>query len=182
MISRHEPTNYPSLIERFAMKHTLSTLAALKHGSLNVYLPDGTRYILENTHLSETIDLHVHRYALFKKILFHGSVGFGEAYIDGDYECEDLTGLIALLANNREASKRTPNPFSFASQTLNRLAHQHRQHNSQIFPRGYLPSLTALSEAIKTKSRYYLNHCEAFFATRQLNDLQLILCCPKEAS
>jgi len=42
----------------------------------------------------------VHRPRLFQRMLWGGTLGAGEAFIDGDWDCSDLTSLIRLLVRN----------------------------------------------------------------------------------
>ena len=37
---------------------------------------------------------------LWEKLAFRTRVGFGEAYVDGDWDCDDLVGLFSLLGRN----------------------------------------------------------------------------------
>jgi cyclopropane-fatty-acyl-phospholipid synthase len=46
--------------------------------------------------------LTVHDAAFYRAVAFNGSVGAGEAYIDGCWECDDLVALIRTLVRNRD--------------------------------------------------------------------------------
>jgi cyclopropane-fatty-acyl-phospholipid synthase len=46
-------------------------------------------------------DLQVRRPRLFGRILAQGSLGFGEAYMDGDWDCGSLDGLLARILGAR---------------------------------------------------------------------------------
>jgi cyclopropane-fatty-acyl-phospholipid synthase len=46
--------------------------------------------------------LHVHDEALFGRVLARGDIGLAEAYLDGQWDSPDITGLLALLARNRD--------------------------------------------------------------------------------
>lgn len=45
----------------------------------------------------------IHRSRAFSRIALGGSVGTGECYIDQDWSCENLVGLIRIFVRNREA-------------------------------------------------------------------------------
>lgn len=49
---------------------------------------------------SEPWDIRVHRESFFRRAL-HGSLGFGESYMDGDWDCEQLDELVARLTRAR---------------------------------------------------------------------------------
>jgi cyclopropane-fatty-acyl-phospholipid synthase len=46
--------------------------------------------------------LRVHDPAFYRAIAGNGSVGAGEAYIDGHWDCDDLVSLIRVLVRNRD--------------------------------------------------------------------------------
>src|SRR4051812_8323477 len=46
-------------------------------------------------------DIQVHNPRLYTRVLEHGSIGFGEAYMDGWWDAEDLDGLLFLLLDAR---------------------------------------------------------------------------------
>jgi len=46
--------------------------------------------------------LRVHDPAFYRAVAGNGSVGAGEAYIDGRWECDDLVALIRMLVRNRD--------------------------------------------------------------------------------
>lgn len=48
------------------------------------------------------VHVRVRDMAFYRALAAHGSVGGGEAYGDGAWECDDLTGLIRLLVRNRD--------------------------------------------------------------------------------
>ncbi|TZF90365.1 SAM-dependent methyltransferase [Cognatilysobacter lacus] len=48
------------------------------------------------------VRLRIHDTAFYRAIATNGSVGAGEAYMDGAWSCDDLVGLVRLLARNRD--------------------------------------------------------------------------------
>lgn len=48
------------------------------------------------------LSLHVHDQAFYRRVALGGSVGAGEAYIDAQWDCDDLVALVRLLVRNRE--------------------------------------------------------------------------------
>ena len=46
--------------------------------------------------------LRVHAATFYRAVATNGSVGAGEAYIDGDWECDDPVALIRMLVRNRD--------------------------------------------------------------------------------
>ncbi len=94
----------PSARERRAAAEIGRLLDALSIGQISLVRPDGTitRHGQSTTGAHEIV-LAVHDWAVFGEILARGDIGFGEAYIDGRWHSNDLTGLLTLLNRNREA-------------------------------------------------------------------------------
>ena len=79
-------------------------LEGLRGGRLEIRLPDGaSRLFGEGEH---GVTLYVHDEAMFAQVLARGDIGLAEAYLDGAWESSDVSGLLALLASNREVLKQ----------------------------------------------------------------------------
>lgn len=74
-------------------------LTRIKKGSLSVTFPNGEvkHYGEEN---ATSIHLHVKHPNFFKRLFLYGDIGFAESYMDEEFECDDLQGLIALAIAN----------------------------------------------------------------------------------
>ena len=79
----------------------LKLLAGLQHGALTLITPAGAA--LHFGDASTPVTLELQSWNVFARALSAGDIGFAEAYIDGDWRTDNLTGLIALLARNRAA-------------------------------------------------------------------------------
>lgn len=77
----------------------LKLLGSLKHGALSLTTPDGA--VLHFGDKTMPVTLELKTWSVFSRAINAGDIGFAEAYIDGDWNTSDLTGLIALLARNR---------------------------------------------------------------------------------
>jgi cyclopropane-fatty-acyl-phospholipid synthase len=78
----------------------LDMLSRITHGTLDVHMPDGTRRLFG--HGDHAIALEVRNEAMFSRVLARGDIGLAEAYLEGEWDCVDITGLLRLLAHNRE--------------------------------------------------------------------------------
>lgn len=77
----------------------LEMLDRLEGGALALELPDNLH--LRAGHGPLVAHLRVRDHALFGETLARGDIGFAESYMDGQWDTEDLTGLLTLLARNR---------------------------------------------------------------------------------
>ena len=46
--------------------------------------------------------VRVHAGAFYRAVAMNGSVGAGESFIDGDWDCDDLVALVRMLVRNRD--------------------------------------------------------------------------------
>jgi len=83
----------------WARRLFLSELRKMRRGRLRLVLPDGQRLQIGKTdEVSAAIIVHSERF--FKKCLWFGDIGFGEAYVDGDWETDDVTRVIQWFILN----------------------------------------------------------------------------------
>ncbi len=79
-------------------------LEKLDGGRLEIRLPDGSRVLFGGGEHGAT--LQVHDEAMFGRVLARGDIGLAEAYLDGQWDSPDITGLLTLLAKNRQALQK----------------------------------------------------------------------------
>ena len=79
-------------------------LEKLQGGRLDIRLPDGSNVLFG--HGEHGVTLQVHDESMFSLILARGDIGLAEAYLDGLWDSPDITGLLTLLAANREVLKK----------------------------------------------------------------------------
>ena len=85
----------------------LALLEGIEHGSLEVRLPDGgTACFGPASSGQRSAVLELGQWSVFDQVLERGDVGFAEAWIDGGWHSPDLTALLTLLAENRQALSR----------------------------------------------------------------------------
>ncbi len=91
-------------LERFLRKRLLAQLAELRDGRLLLEDDCGTELLGAGpAGASEPpLCLRIHAPGFYRAVAANGSVGAGEAYMEGLWECDDLVGLVRLLVRNRE--------------------------------------------------------------------------------
>ena len=71
------------------------------------------------------VRVRLHHPGTYGALLRHGSVGLGRSYLDGWWDCDDLTGLVRILVRNRGAAgslrDRVGQATSVATDTARRL-------------------------------------------------------------
>src|SRR4051812_16109156 len=88
---------------RFLRRMLLSRMAGLRHGRLLIIDALGETTLGDGGAAGDiAVRVEVHDLRFYKAIASHGSVGAGESYMDGQWQCDDLVGLIRLLVRNRD--------------------------------------------------------------------------------
>ena len=82
-----------------ARRLVLGRLARLERGRLVLVSPDGTTSLGGGA--GPSVRIVVHRPRLYRRLLLGGVLGAGEAYVDGDWEADDLVGVVRLLLGDR---------------------------------------------------------------------------------
>ncbi len=113
----------PTFIQRTIMTHWLKMLQNLKYAQLKIVLPNGENYNLGNTTLDRKVTLNIHDYRLFSRVALFRDIGFGESYMDGDWDCDNLPLLLSVLSENIEGNTVTFGFFSFLTNWINKGNH-----------------------------------------------------------
>ncbi|MBU1365762.1 MAG: cyclopropane-fatty-acyl-phospholipid synthase family protein [Gammaproteobacteria bacterium] len=79
-------------------------LEKVQGGLLEIRLPNGTSALFGDG--DHGVTMQVRDEAMFGQVLAKGDIGLAEAYLDGQWDSPDITGLLKLLAANRKQLKR----------------------------------------------------------------------------
>ena len=88
----------PTAFETFCLKQVDQRLRRITTGHLVVALPDGTQRDYGDR--SDPVRLVVKRYRFFAQLVLAGNIGMGETWTDGDWESDNLTGVLELFIHN----------------------------------------------------------------------------------
>jgi cyclopropane-fatty-acyl-phospholipid synthase len=120
----------------FHRRVIFKAFGAMKQGNLRIDLPDGSSHEFgapaphaDATASSPGAVIHVRNETFFKRCFWSGDIGFGESYVDGDWETPDLCAVIAFFVLNvahaptlSGSRRRGPFALNFLS-VANRLGH-----------------------------------------------------------
>jgi len=115
-------TERVAIFDRLARRLVLHSLAGISHGRLVVI--EGRREMVFGAGrdgLAAT--LRVHSFAFYRRIVIAGTIGAGEAYMDGLWSCADLPTLIRIMVRNREVQDRLEGGLVRLSWAVQRLLH-----------------------------------------------------------
>lgn len=97
-------------------------------GRLTMELPDGQCLVYGAGTEGVDARLRIHDNAFFKKCVLFGDVGFGESYVDGDWDTDDITKVVEWMILNVEnhptlmSDKEKRTPVNFLKMCNNLLA------------------------------------------------------------
>lgn len=102
--------------------------------AMRVHLPEGGFVDLGQPCADEPpAEIRVHSERFFRRLVLAGEIGFGEAYMDGDWDTADIPRVIRFFIRNRDdhpgLSARRSNPWWYnVAEFLNRGAHRLRRN------------------------------------------------------
>jgi cyclopropane-fatty-acyl-phospholipid synthase len=82
----------------------MQSLRQMTLGCLRLELPDGTSTVIGRPGEKISANVRVIRWSFFKRCVLFGDIGFGEAYMDGDWETDDIARVISWFILNIENS------------------------------------------------------------------------------
>lgn len=117
---------YQSLLHR--------AFSRMQLGELRVTLPSSEVVVYGRGEDGPTASIKVNNSRFFRKCILYGDVGFGEAFVDGDWDTDDITRVISwFIANIESAPTLSGSGQKFLLgnllQVVNRLRH-HLRRNS----------------------------------------------------
>ena len=84
--------------------HVLRYLAHMRRGRLRLTTPDGEMHEFGDPASSEHAQMTVRDDAFFRKCLLYGDIGFGESYVDGDWDTENVGAVLEWFLLNAESA------------------------------------------------------------------------------
>jgi len=148
----------------------LNILSSFQRGSLRVILADGTTRMFgdPNAAPNETVELRIVRPRFFRRVLLNGEIGFGEAYMDGDFEASDVVDLIRFFLANVETtpglsgSRARPLAYNLLS-GFNRLRHVMRRNTRSNSRRNIRDHYDLSNDFYSLWLDHSLTYSSAFF-------------------
>ena len=124
LTSSPAPKSRDGWLSRRVKQATLKQLEQIRHGEL-ILRDQGIEYRFgQAVQDLPAVILDVRDSGFYFDIAFGGSVGAGEAYMRGDWQCSDLTALVRLLLINRDVVDGMDDRFSRITAPINKLLHR----------------------------------------------------------
>lgn len=111
-------------LERLGRHIAIRLLKEVEKGQIVLAEPSGQLHFGEPDaagELQATVTVRAPRF--YRKLLFGGSIGAAEAYMDGDWDCSALAALIRILVRSRRAMLGMEKGWARFGYSLNKLMH-----------------------------------------------------------
>lgn len=155
----------------FYQKAILDVLQKMTLGKLQVTLPSGEVLFFGNTQVFPTAKIEIKDERFFKHIMLYGDIGFGEAYVMGFWDTNNITQVIRWFLDNLEnvpviSGNKTQNWLLNLLKLSNKIYHlgransldgsrknisEHYDLNNDFFALFLDPSMTYSSAYFKEK-------------------------------
>lgn len=116
--------------DRFLRQRLIAQMARLRHGRLTLRDALGTVELGDVQHADDAlrVRIDVDDPGFYRAVAGNGSVGAGEAFMDGLWRCDDLVALVRLLVRNRDLLDGMETGLARLSGWAMRLWHERRRN------------------------------------------------------
>jgi cyclopropane-fatty-acyl-phospholipid synthase len=87
-------------LQRLYRRAVMASLTPMQAGCLRFEFPDGEVRVFGQLNATPAANIKVRREEFFRRCVLFGDVGFGEAYVDGDWDTESITDVISWFIAN----------------------------------------------------------------------------------
>lgn len=101
-------------LARFIRNRVAARLSGLRSGLIIAQDPWG-EWTAGDEHHGNCINITVHNTGFYRKLLLGGSNAAARAYMNGDWSCDDLTGLLRLFLHNMQLMDELENSAGIAN-------------------------------------------------------------------
>ena len=147
-----------------------SILGTVKEGYLKVTYYDGSVVFYGKPSDSDSYaELIIHDKAFYSRAILGGSVGLGDAYVDGIWSSPDLSKLLILLAANVEKFGPYQKGLSLINHWLNCAFHFLRKNNKKNSLTNIQAHYDLSNDFYKTFLDSSMSYSSAYFDGQSLN-------------
>ncbi len=85
----------------------LNAFEGIDHGCIKIKTPDGKKYDFDSKKAGPSADLDIKDFSVIDNLLYHGETGFGEDYINGLWDSENVPELLTFATVNSQALEKS---------------------------------------------------------------------------
>ena len=116
--------------QQVAKRAIVGLASQMREGQLTAVFPDGKRHEFGGGD-GRTATLYIHDDEFFSRVLLHGEIGFGEAYVDGLWSSDDIVALLELGVANRRHVQFNASWLTQVSRLKNVRVHRGRRNTPE---------------------------------------------------
>jgi cyclopropane-fatty-acyl-phospholipid synthase len=109
----------------------LNRLSKLHHGVVEIIEEGNSTWIGNRERDDLRARVKVQDPSFYPSIVFGGSIGAGESYMDSKWSCDNLTNLIRIIIKNRDVLLALDNGLARLSAPLYKLFHSRRENTTE---------------------------------------------------
>lgn len=119
-------------------------LSGMYKGRLDMYLPEGEKLSFGKPGSKIRAEIRVNNTQFFRKCVLFGDIGFGESYVDGDWDTGSITNVISwLLLNIDNAPEISGGRKKFSAISLLKVINKYYHNLNQNTPSGSRKNIAA---------------------------------------
>jgi cyclopropane-fatty-acyl-phospholipid synthase len=120
----HDSSTPPAgILNRLARNLVLKSLAAVRQGHL-VFIDRDERLEFGESGSELTATVRVQHPDFYRRVALGGTIAAGETYMDGLWNCSDLTALVRIMVRNQGAQQQLEGGLARLTVPLQRLLHR----------------------------------------------------------
>ena len=93
--------NAPTMLQRRCRALVIDYLQRTREGSLRLTLPDGKAFQFGGS-ASPQAALRINDHRFFSRVVLNGDIGFGEAFMEDEWDSDDVTAVVQFFIRNRD--------------------------------------------------------------------------------
>ncbi len=116
----------PDVVESICKRLVFMALRRIRKGCLTIEMPNREIICFGNPEDQTKVIMRIQDYHFFPRIIFDGEIGFGEAYMQSEWDSRNLVKLLKILIHNRDHLSDGNLMLSFLSRIKEKIAHDKR--------------------------------------------------------
>ncbi len=119
----------PGILQKISLDMFKNFIMKARCGQLEVAFPDGSSFITKESYPGPQARIEVKNYNLFTRSFFSGDIGFGESYVDNEWDSPDLTEVLSFFSNNIQYISDRKVITSYLGRILNLILHRKNKNS-----------------------------------------------------
>ena len=107
----------------FGQSLVLNWFKPIKNGSLTIVFPNGSRKCIIGANPGYNANIKINKFRFFWRLFAEGEIGFGRAFMDNDWQSDDLATLLDFALDNETELQKLIEELPFIK-SFNNLRHR----------------------------------------------------------